>query len=210
MEYEFVDITAAVGAEDADEQALIPYDDGAGGLAGKARPLYEGYIAPLSAPAKEFAEILFKTHTGAWDDEFKIISEKELQNVQCSYSFADLFKETDKSEKGSTTESVPNLSAACQAWIKCAHSQPKAVKESKDEQTVGDAVDRTLGKLPSAVGDHVVFLISLTVKLETFLNNQMHLLEMETPLYCEQTLKAAWAEKKKGKRRPLVRRRRHC
>ena len=41
LEAEFVDITAAVGAEDADEQALIPDDDGAGGLAGKARPLYE-------------------------------------------------------------------------------------------------------------------------------------------------------------------------
>ena len=41
LEAEFVDITAAVGAEDADEQALISDDDGAGRLADKARPLYE-------------------------------------------------------------------------------------------------------------------------------------------------------------------------
>ena len=140
-----------------------------------AQALFVKFVETLSLAAQGCAWLLFNTHTSIWDADFKKIAEAEMQTLEYTYGFDELFKDATE-ENGVATVEVAKLRAACQDWVKVVlHKASQA----------GDAVE-----------DHET-RTATNVCPELRLGGKLQLHALETPNYTLSNLKAAWREAKK-------------
>ena len=175
---------AAIGAS-ASAEYTAPVDDNDDdsehnaktskwGLRLNAQALFVEFVETLSFAAQGCAWLLFNTHTSIWDVDFKNIAEAELQTLEFTYGFAELFKEVTKENDVATVE-VAKLREACQDWIKTVLKKaPQAGDAEEDDKT------RT----------------ATNVCPELCLRGTLHLHAFETPNYTHSNLNTAWREAK--------------
>ena len=184
LEAAFVRGGAAIGAS-ASAEYTAPVDDNdddsehnaktsKGGLWLNAQALFVKFVETLSLAAQGCAWLLFNTHTSIWDGDFKKIAEVEMQTLEYTYGFDELFKDATE-ENGVATVEVAKLRAACQDWMKtCLSKAPQAGDAEEDDET------RT----------------ATNVCPEVCLRGKLHLHALETPNYTLSNLSAAWREAK--------------
>ena len=133
---------AAIGADDSAED-IAPVDDNDDserecGLRLHAQALFDKFVETLSPAAQGYARLLFNTHTSTWDVDFMKIANAEMQRLEFSYGFAELFKITQGiNEEDEATVAVSKLREACQDWVKT--TQPKRIDETESEASaIGD------------------------------------------------------------------------
>ena len=99
----------------------------------------------LSPSGQLLATLLWKTHGCGFDEEFRMIANAEVSNVQFSFAWGDLFSPVASPPKnGKVKETVhkvgglclPLLRDACGAWIESTLSQPSVLGEEKS--AIGD------------------------------------------------------------------------
>ena len=116
------------------------------GVGQKVHEMFNKYIESLTPAAADCVRPLFNVHTGIWDDDCLQIAEAELQTVEFTYDFAELFKKAAKDKVKPTVE-VTELRLACQNWINITTAQPKRIEEA--ESAIGD-LDSALKKASQA------------------------------------------------------------
>ena len=176
---------AAIGAS-ASAEYTAPVDDNdgdsehnaktsKGGLGLNAQPLFVEFVETLSLAAQGCAWLLFNTHTSVWGADFHKIAEAELQTLESTYGFDELFKDATE-ENGVATVEVAKLRAACQDWIKTVlNKAPQAGDAEEDDET------RT----------------ATNACPELRLSGKLHFHALETQDYTLSNLNAAWREAKK-------------
>ena len=136
---------AAVGAnDDADGEP-----DETLGLGHATAEKFATFRAKLDTRGKHLADLLMKTHTGAFDTELKLIAEAEIKTTGFAFGWAELFKEA-LNGKSISGLSLKLLQTSCIKWLQSTLCQPAA-----ESSAIGDA-DRTLkaAEIGGGGGDH--------------------------------------------------------
>ena len=182
---------AAVGAGRFDREQAAEEDNAKPGLSNVTAQLVEQFLNELTPTGKCFANILVKTHTGAFAAEFLAIADAEAKTSTFNFSFPGLFA-GDASEKIGALE-VPLLHDACLKWINSTLSQPAGVSAGAASSAIGDA-DRVLGSATDSTdADEDKARSKTAEKLEELLKAKILLGVLEnsdySPLVLTRTLK---------------------
>lgn len=138
---------SAFGAEGGVEDSKETDDEGSLlGLAQATNETYQKFRETVQPASKLAADLLFKTHTGAFDADFQAIACEELKNSSFSFQWADLVTLATDPKNLSKGLELSSLQAACKKWVQAAGATPTAVDPGA---AIGEA-DRVL----SAVVDH--------------------------------------------------------
>ena len=183
---------AAIGAE-ASAEDIAPVDDNDDserecGLRLHAQALFDKFVETLSPAAQGYARLLFNTHTSTWDADFMKIANAELQRLEFSYSFAELFQITQGiriNEEDEATVAVSKLREACQDWVKT--TQPKRIDDTESEASAigdGDSAASHAGYQDKDSQCQTLFEQRLGI------TSRLHALR--TPQYTQPNLNAAW------------------
>ena len=183
---------AAIGADDSAED-IAPVDDNDDserecGLRLHAQALFDKFVETLSPAAQGYARLLFNTHTSTWDVDFMKIANAEMQRLEFSYGFAELFKITQGiNEEDEATVAVSKLREACQDWVKT--TQPKRIDETESEASAtgdGDSAASHAGYQDKDSQCQTLFeqRLGITSRFHAF----------RTPQCTQPSLNAAWRD----------------
>lgn len=156
-----------------DEQAAdddVEADSAQKGLHNATAKKFGEFRETLSHPGRLLADIMAKTQSLAFDEEFLLIANAEAMNSSFVFPWADLYKGTVPDEKIAGL-SLPSMHGACIKWIASTLAQPTAA--NSQASAIGD-MDRTVTMATQQCGEEEEHMRKKTIaRLEELVRQNM-------------------------------------